>query len=35
MNVAPELVHWITKAMGCKVERFPQTYLGLPLSNVK
>lgn len=35
MNVAPELVHWIAGATGCNLEGFPQTYLGLPMSNVK
>lgn len=35
MNVASELVHWIAEATSCKVEGFQQTYIGLPLSNVK
>lgn len=35
INVASELVHWIAGATRCKLEGFPQTYLGLALSNIK
>ncbi|KAJ1278509.1 hypothetical protein BS78_04G085000 [Paspalum vaginatum] len=35
MNVTMEHAQGLQGVMGCKLESFPQVYLGLPLSNVK
>jgi hypothetical protein len=35
MHVDPSTLADIQRALGCKIEGFPQTYLGLPLSASK
>lgn len=35
MHVDPENLAELVSVLQCKVEGFPQTYLGLPLSNEK
>ncbi|RLM80179.1 retrotransposon protein, putative, unclassified [Panicum miliaceum] len=35
MHVSPEVCEELQSILGCRLEGFPQVYLGLPLSNVK